>query len=422
MILEVHYQDQKKVGTLADDPSTGLVFFEYDQRWISTQRELSPFHLPLASGTIPQAHHEPSFQGLHGLFWDSLPDVWGRAVLEERFKKQGLDLKNLSPLVQLSYLGSRAMGALSYFPDADPAQEKILTAVSLAAMDREASYLLEGKPIQGKAQEVLMFFQAGCSAGGAKPKILASRHGSALRIGPHIAPKWEGWMIKLSSVPTNHKDSKEEGRLEYAYSLMARAAGIDIPPTHLFEIESKKSERGLFGIKRFDREGSKKIHFHSVAGLLQKDFHLLETSYEDVATLILELTGDFKQVEELLRRLIFNVVVGNCDEHAKNQGFLMNDQGQWRLAPAFDLTFSTGMNKSNQHAMSVNGTRKPHQKDFEAFAHNFGVSPISLQTITQKIVESTQRWPHWAKEAGCRKANIQKINALLNDLRESIFK
>ncbi|MBM3857270.1 MAG: hypothetical protein FJ390_04825, partial [Verrucomicrobia bacterium] len=171
MILEVRYQDQEKVGTLADNPATGLIFFEYDQQWLAKKLELSPLHLPLAAGTMPQAHHEISFQGLHGLFWDSLPDAWGRAVLVERLKKQGLDLENLSSLVQLSYLSSRAMGALSYFPDADPEQEKILKAVSLAAMDREASYILEGKPIEGKAEEVLTFFEAGCSAGGAKPKI-----------------------------------------------------------------------------------------------------------------------------------------------------------------------------------------------------------------------------------------------------------
>lgn len=415
MILEVYYKGREKIGILADDSSNGLIFFEYNQAWIQKKKELSPLHLPLAVGTLPQAHHHPSFQGLHGLFWDSLPDAWGKTVLEERLRKQGINLEKLSPLVELSYLGARTMGAITYFPDADPEQEKILEAVSLAAIDREASYLLEGKPIKGKAEEVLALFQAGCSAGGAKPKVLASLQNDHLHIGPHVVPGWEGWIIKLSSIPPSYKDSKEEGRMEYAYSLMARAAGIDMPPTRLFEVERKKNRRGLFGVKRFDCQGDERIHFHSVAGLVQKDFRFLEISYEDVANIILNLTGDFSQVVQLLHRLVFNVAVGNCDDHAKNQGFLMNDQGQWSLSPAFDLTLSAGMNKMNQHAMSVNGTRTPCRKDIKAFTDNFGISSMVLDTIIEKIMASVQYWPQWAEEAGCRKANIQKVKSYLKE-------
>ncbi len=119
MILEVKYQDKIRIGRLADDPSTGLIYFEYDQQWLEKRWELSPLHLSLASGASVQAHHDPSFQGLHGLFWDSLPDAWGRTVLEARLEAQGVDLEKISPLLQLSYLGGRGMGALSYFPDAD---------------------------------------------------------------------------------------------------------------------------------------------------------------------------------------------------------------------------------------------------------------------------------------------------------------
>ncbi|MBX9742217.1 MAG: type II toxin-antitoxin system HipA family toxin [Chthoniobacterales bacterium] len=414
MILEVRYQDTVRVGRLADDPSSGLIYFEYDKEWLKRGWELSPFYLPLAAGTSLQAHHDLSFQGLHGLFWDSLPDAWGRAVLESRLRTQGLDLEHLSPLLQLSYLGNRGMGALSYFPDADSEQQKILQAVSLASIDREASYLLEGKPIEGGAEETLALFEAGCSAGGAKPKVLASLQKDLLRIGPYITPGWEGWIIKLSNVPTGHKDSKQEGRMEYACSLMAQAANIQVPPSRLFEIDSqkRKKRRGLFATQRFDRDNTKKIHFHSLAGLLQKDFSTCKISYEDLASTTLKLTGDFSQLEEVLRRLIFNVAIGNYDNHAKNHGFLMTASGEWKLAPAFDLTLSAGMNKMNMHAMSVNGTNKPQRKDLKIFAENFGRT--SLDKILEEVIASIQRWPEWAEQAGCRAGNIQKGKSRLN--------
>lgn len=423
MILEVFYKDRLKVGTLADDPSTGHVYFQYDKQWLEENLELSPFHLPLATGATIQAHHDAAFQGLHGLFWDSLPDAWGKAVLEERLHSQGIDIEKASPLLQLSYLGFRGMGALGYQPDGDSEQDKIFKAVSLAAMDREASFILEGKPIEGKAEEVLTLFQAGFSAGGAKPKILASLQEDMLRIGPKILPGWEGWLIKLSNVPTGHKDSKQEGRMEYAYSLMARMAGIEMRPSRLFEIESSQKKqsgkRGLFGTQRFDRRGLEKLHIHSLAGILQKDFNLLEISYEEFASTALELTGDYRVLDQILRRLIFNVASGNCDDHAKNHCFLMNESGEWSLAPAFDLTLSAGMNKMNVHAMRVNGTRTPQLQDLRAFADRWELT--SLDVIVKEVVTSIERWPQFAEQAGCRATNVQKGKAWLEQ-SVAIFK
>jgi serine/threonine-protein kinase HipA len=287
------------------------------------------------------------------------------------------------------------MGALSYFPDADSEQQKILQAVSLASMHREASFILEGKPIEGKAEEILTLFEAGCSTGGAKPKILASLQNDLLRIGPQIPLGSEGWIIKLSNIPSGHKASKQEGQMEYAYSLMARAAKIEIPPAQLFEIESSKktTKRGLFTVQDFDLDGMNKVHIHSLAGILRKNFRLCEISYEDLASTTLKLTGTFSQLEQVVRRLIFNIAAGNHDDHAKNQSFLMNALGESRLAPAFDLTLSAGMNKMNRHAMSVNGTRKPRKKDLKNFAENFGIT--SLEQILEEVMESIKQWPQW---------------------------
>ena len=397
MILEVFYQDDSRVGRLADEPGSGRIFFQYDADWTRRGIELSPFHLPVAeAGLLVNA--APGFQGLPGVFHDSLPDYWGTLLLDARLRAAGLDPERVSPLVRLSYIGSRGMGALGYRPEAESDQPGFFEAVSLAQVDRESGRVLEGKT--GHSQEMLALLESGCSAGGAKPKVLVAMRGDQMVIGGGVAPGHQGWLIKLSNVPSGHKDSKQEGRVEYANSLMARAAGIAMPPPRLFEIPSAKGPRGLFGVQRFDRGGPKKIHAHSLAGLLQIDFRAITCTYEDFAKAALELSGDFRQVEEIFRRLAFNVITGNCDDHAKNAAFLLDSRGEWKLSPAFDLTHSPGMNRLGAHAMSVHGSRTPGLKDLEAFAASFGVA--SWKAILDEVKAAARKWPRFAGDAGVR--------------------
>jgi len=397
VILEVFYQDETRVGRLADEPVSGRIVFQYDAEWIRRGIELSPFHLPVAEAGL-MVNTAPGFQGLPGVFHDSLPDSWGTLLLDARLRAAGLDPERVSPLVRLSYIGSRGMGALGYRPEADSDHPGIFEAVSLAQVDRESARVLEGKT--GHSKEMLALLESGGSAGGAKPKVLVAIRGDQMVIGGGVPPGHEGWLVKLSNVPSGHKDSKQEGRVEYAYSLMALAAGISMPPTRLFEIPSAKGPRGLFGVQRFDRSGSKKIHVHSLAGLLQIDFRSITCTYEDWAKAALELSGDFRQVEEIFRRLAFNIITGNCDDHAKNAAFLLDSQGEWKLSPAFDLTHSPGMNRLGTHAMSVCGSRTPGLKELESFAGSFGVA--SWREILDEVKGAARNWPRFAGDAGVR--------------------
>jgi serine/threonine-protein kinase HipA len=419
VILNVHYEDlirSVRVGRLADDPGTGRIFFQYDREWAELGLELSPRALPVEDLSV-QTHNNPSFKGLHGLFHDSLPDYWGMSLLDARLRKEGRDPDRVSSLIKLSYIGSRAMGALSYLPevDSDPLHE----IVSLAQVDKQASEFLDGERLEGKPEQVLALLKAGISAGGAKPKILAGLDNQdELRIGSDIPDGYEGWLIKLSNIPIEHKDSKQEGRVEYAYSLMARESGIDMPPTRIFEIDAPKAKRGLFGVRRFDRAGPKKIHVHSLAGLLQQDFSLMTVTYEDMLDLGLELSRDFRVVTEGFRRMIFNIVNANFDDHAKNFSFQMNEKGEWGLAPAFDLNASPGMNNQGFHAMTVNGNRLPKIYDIRLVAERFSIA--NWKEILEQVLSASADWLNYAKAAAIKQSVANKIEERLKSSRAQL--
>ena len=256
MILRVHFAGgvagsdadaaDPLVGRLADD-ADGTIWFQYDAAWLRSGWDVSPVNLPFAAQPVPgpaPGVRGALFNGLHGVFYDSLPDYWGGLLLDERLKQAGVDPEAASPLVRLSYLGSGSMGALRYMPEAGTLDARVSQAVTLAQVDREASRLLEGRLAEGTPEELLALVQAGSSAGGAKPKVHASISGDRIHFGSEIPPGFEAWIIKLSDVPAGHKDSKQSGRVEYAYSLMAKAAGIEMPEARLFEVEAKHGKRG----------------------------------------------------------------------------------------------------------------------------------------------------------------------------------
>lgn len=416
MILKVHFNDGPLVGQLAEDRSS-RIWFQYDGEWLRSGANLSPINLPFA-GTPTPGVDNPTFRGLHGLFYDSLPDYWGSLLLDERLRMCGVEPGSVSPLVRLSYIGSRGMGALSYQPAQDePSERRLTEAVSLAQADREATLMMEGKPLEGSPEEVLGWVQAGSSAGGAKPKVHAWVRGGTVHIGADRPEGFEPWIVKLSSVPTGHKDSAQRGRVEYAYSLMAKAARLDMPETRLFEVEAKHGKRGLFGVQRFDREHGRKIHMHSLAGLLHQDFNGGGT-YEDLARATLALTRDSRSLEEVFRRLAFNVAASNCDDHTKNFAFLL-DGVQWRLSPAFDLTHSPGIRMAGYHSLSVNRSVNPTRNDLMAFASAFGIE--QADAILNEVAAAVEKWKEFAEKAGLRTANVQKIGQSLEETLRRLF-
>lgn len=316
-----------RVGRLALSPDRRCLF-EYDAGWISTGFSLSPFYLPLKSGLFT-ARAEP-FGGLFGVFNDSLPDGWGKLLIDPWLISKGIKPVTLSVLDRLSLVGSGGMGALTYLPAQNDLSSEAIHPISFYA--DEVQKILNDD-YTGSLEELVN--KAG-SSGGARPKVMVSING-------------QEWLIKFraSSDPVN------VGLIEYEYSLLAKKCGIEMAETHLFEDK-------YFGVRRFDREEGKRIHMHSAAGLLYASHRLPSMDYTDLLKATLILTRDINEAEKIFRLMIFNVLIGNKDDHAKIFSFVYPN-GHWQVSPAYDLLPSEGFN--GNHTTTVNGSGKPSLSD-----------------------------------------------------------
>ncbi|MCB8566753.1 type II toxin-antitoxin system HipA family toxin [Fusobacterium ulcerans] len=358
--LEVFYND-KKVGTLGILPNT-LVAFEYDENWLQKGFSISPLSLPLIKKVfLPKI--DP-FDGLFGVFSDSLPDGWGRLLVDRMLNSQNISPRKVSSLNRLAIVGESGMGALSYKPEHKfPSIENENDFDRLAAACKE---LLE----TNYSEELDKLFLLGGSSGGARPKILTMIDN-------------EEWIIKFPS----SFDSKDIGKIEYDYSLCAKKCGILMPETKLFP---SKTSTGYFGVKRFDRQKNlsgetKKIHMISVSALLETSHRLPNLDYNILMKLTLRLTDSFEEVEKIYRLMCFNVFAHNRDDHSKNFSFIYNeDLKKWFLSPAYDLTYSYSIN--GEHATTVNGNgRNPNIEDILETAKNIGLNYDKAKKIAEKI-------------------------------------
>lgn len=333
------YGIRRMVGLLYEN--AGRVFFEYSPDFLQSGIALSPFKLPLKPGVFED--EKRTFDGLFGLFNDSLPDGWGCLLLDRKLRKRGLSYDSITPLSRLSMIGRNPMGALEYEP-ADEAAEEVGN-VELDSLSGEVDKILSGND-SDVLDELL---KLNGSSGGARPKIVAYVSDDRQEIihgGANPPAGFTPWIIKFSE----RHDKLNSGETEYRYSLAAKEAGIDMPPTHLFP---SKNGGGYFGVQRFDRTPQDKVHVHTACGLLHASHRFSCLDYENLLKLTLVLTRDITQAEEMVRRMVFNVKSGNRDDHSKNFSFLLNKNFEWRLAPAYDLTPSAGIN-GEQTAM-VNG-------------------------------------------------------------------
>lgn len=341
--LKVYYNN-KLVGTLAKTPDR-LVAFEYDNEWLATGFSISPFSLPLQKKVyLPK--FEP-FGGLFGVFNDSLPDGWGRLLVDRLLLKNKINPSEIDNLNRLAVVQESGMGALTYNPG-----HKFETQGQESDYDKlaqECSKILESQ----SSDNLDELFKLGGSSGGARPKILTKING-------------EDWIIKFPS----SQDPKYIGEQEYKYSLVAKDCGIKISETKLF---NSKICSGYFGIKRFDRENGKKVHMVSVSGLLETSHRLPNLDYNILMKLTLELTKNYQDIEQLYRLLCFNVFAHNRDDHSKNFSFLYDEsKKEWQLSPAYDLTYSSSFN--GEHATTINGEGKnPSLEDIINVAKNIGI-------------------------------------------------
>lgn len=374
MNLDVHlhaYGVRRHVGKLAAHSNT--ILFQYTPEFLDSGINISPFRLPLS----PEVKEDPkrTFDGLFGVFNDSLPDGWGLLLLDRALRKKGSSLHACLPLQRLAMVGVHGMGALEYTPAAGQAEEAVSVA-ELDALADDSLRILRDAPVDAGQLDKLI--QLNGSSAGARPKILVNV-ADDYRIVPQGAGEPQGtpWIIKFRSA----HEPPNTGLTEYAYSLAAREAGLDMPETHLFP---SATSPGYFGVQRFDRGHGQKVHVHTACGLLHASHREPSLTYESLLRLTLLLTKDIREVLKMVRLMVFNVRSGNRDDHSKNFSFLLNKENQWRMAPVYDLTPSEGIN-GEQTCMVNNKGKDITEKDFLAAAATVDVDASTVREIIQQV-------------------------------------
>ena len=385
----------------AREYQNGRIGFEYDKDYLLTGISISPKYLPLAEGVFefPELRSMDSFQGLPGALADSLPDTFGNLVIRKYFEERGEPENALSPVQRLLYIGNRAMGALEYAPamqKKSPEEERALEVQSLVESARR---LIEGDP--GEATHEIM--RVGGSAGGARAKalILYDQQKNRVRSG-FCKPKSgeESWLIKFDGVGSaNALDMKTKpyNRIEYTYAFLAKQLGIDMADVSY--IEDQKNNLFHFMTKRFDRAGEQKTHMHSLGGMTHVDFNRPQAySYEAWFRLIMELKLGAAALDQAYRRMIFNIVGRNQDDHVKNISFLKDSpKSEWRLSPAYDLTFAAGQGYTQRHQMTVGGQSSDFSvKSLVGIGRQFDVA--RPKEIIDATIAAFADWPALAKK------------------------
>lgn len=358
--LEIFYHD-RPVGTMALYQNR-LAAFEYNGDWLAEGFSITPFSLPLEKKVfMPKV--EP-FEGLFGVFADSLPDGWGRLLVDRLMRKNGLDPQTVGILERLAIVGSSGMGALTYRPVIT--MEKSQGEMSLDEIARECERILNADT----SENLDYLFAKGGSSGGARPKILTEVDG-------------EAWIIKFPS----SDDSKDIGQQEYDYALCAKKCGLEMEEVRLFPSESTK---GYFGTRRFDRAGegeAGKIHMVSAAGLLETSHRIPNLDYDVLMKLTLQLTKSMEECEKLYRLMCFNVFAHNRDDHSKNFTYIYKEsEKRWVISPSYDLTYSNSI--GGEHATTVNGNGvNPGTEDILAVAKKIGLNTNKARKTAADIKE-----------------------------------
>lgn len=352
------YAGDTKVGTLAM-ADRYRVAFEYSDEWIANGFSISPFSLPLEKKLyIPDVDNP--FDGLFGVFWDSLPDGWGRLLVDRMLTKSGEDPESVSPLTRLAIVGDNGMGLLSYRP-------AIESSFQVGTYSYDELAVEVGKIMHDEDCNSLDdVFMMGGSSGGARPKILTTFDN-------------EEWIVKFRSA----QDPKDIGVMEYNYNQCAKKCGIEVPESRLIPSEICS---GYFAVKRFDR--NPRCHMISASALLEVSHRLPALDYKALMQLTLALTHDYSEVEKMYRLMCFNVYAHNRDDHSNNFSFIYKDDG-WHLSPAYDLTYSNSI--GGEHATTVNGNgTNPGIDDILAVADNIGLQHERAKKIAEEVSRYVQ--------------------------------
>ncbi|MBL4617760.1 MAG: type II toxin-antitoxin system HipA family toxin [Robiginitomaculum sp.] len=382
------------VGRLALRERT--IYFEYEPEFLSRGLNISPLHLPLKPEL--QQFDNKLFEGLPSAFNDSLPDGWGRLLFDRAMRAQGILPQELSPLDRLAYTGRTGMGALTYEPDFT--SDVTAPDINLDHLAQQAHAVL-----QGQSDDVLEGLLAlNGSSAGARPKALIGfdeKHNRIVHGASTLPKNYAPWLVKFA----NAQDGIDAGATEYVYALMAREAGIDMMPCHLFDAQNGA---GYFATKRSDRDGTARLHTHTACGLLHSDFRTPSLDYQDLLALTHHLTRDMREVEKMFRIAAFNVLAHNRDDHTKNFTFLMDANGSWRVSPAYDLTFSSGPS-GEQSTMVMGEGKAPSLTHLQALGKEAGLAKPKILSVINQTQTALSHWESLAKTHGVRAANIRLI-------------
>lgn len=387
-------EEIQPVGRLAI--RDGIIYFEYDNAFLETNLEISPIKFPLQRGLI-ELPRTP-FEGLAGVFNDSLPDGWGRLLFDRMLRAEDILPNDVTPLDRLAYVGLNGMGALVY--EADESPEINDDKIDLDFLASQTEQVLEGE-----SEEVINELLAlNGSSAGARPKAMIgvdSERKNISHSAGDLKDEFEHWIVKFP----NTQDGNDSGVVEYIYSIMAENAGLEMPATHLFP--SQKGS-GYFAVKRFDRDKNKRFHMHTVSGLIHSNFRFPSHDYEDLLAITNVITKDIREVEKMFRLAVFNVMAHNRDDHAKNFSFLMDGFGEWKLSPAYDLTFSNGPG-GEQSAMVMGEGRNIKRRHLEKLGLEAKLSKEFIEEVIQQTNLALGNWKNLAKEYDVNKENIQMI-------------
>ena len=418
----------RTIGAVSLDDNSGNAAFEYDSAFVRSGIEIAPLTMPLSSRvyTFPELP-EKTYYGLPGLLADSLPDKFGNALIDAWLATQGRQPNSFNAIERLCYTGERGMGALEFAPVIGP-QARRARQIQIGKLVELASEVLTHRndlqvsfANEDRGQALTDILRVGTSAGGARAKAVIAWNPTTNEVRSGQVPAGKGfeyWLLKFDGVSGNRDKELEDpqgyGAIEYAYFKMAKDCGIDISECRLFE----ENGRRHFMTRRFDRlTGGKKLHMQSLCALAHYDFNMAGAySYEQALQVIRKLGLPMRSIEEQFRRMAFNIIARNQDDHVKNIAFLMDKSGNWSLSPAFDMTYSFNPYGSwtASHQMSMNSKRDDFTlDDFKACAKVASMKRGRAEAIVKEVQEVVSRWQDYAEEVRVPVAWRDKIQRTL---------
>lgn len=398
----------KRIGAVAWDEKQELGFFEYEAQFIAGKLEVAPIRIPLSPRiySFPELRSSATFKGLPGLLADALPDKYGKELINIWLARNGRPEDSLNPVELLCFIGSRGMGALEFEPTILSASGSS-ASIELSSLIETTMRLLESREnfeahTDHDMQDILLdVLKMGTSAGGARPKAIIAYNEKTgmIRSGQTLQDEgYEHWLIKFDGVnDSQFGTTYGYGRVEMAYYQMAVDAGIEMMESRLIEEEG----RAHFMTKRFDRKnGNQKVHVQTFCAMQHYDFVQISSySYEQLFQTMRQLSLSYPEAEQMYRRMVFNVFARNCDDHTKNFAFLMESDGKWKLAPAYDIchAYRPGSEWVSQHNLSINGKRKDFVKeDLLAIARNNSIR--NPEGIIKEVIDIINEWPQYSEK------------------------